>query len=52
MVLLVSPAYLQGLTIEIRVGDSLFFFRGELNDVGWLRVFLVDAYYLFNRLSK
>jgi hypothetical protein len=32
--------------------DSLLLFRGELYDVRRLRVFLVDACYLFNRLSQ
>jgi len=38
--------------MEIGISDSPLFLRGELDTVGWLRVWLVVNWYLFNRLFQ
>jgi hypothetical protein len=38
--------------MEMRIGDSLLFLRRELDNVGWLRVWLIGGCYLFKRSQE
>ena len=38
--------------MEMGIVDSPLFLRGELDTFGWLRVWFVGGFYLFNRLSQ
>jgi hypothetical protein len=38
--------------MEIGISDSPLFLRGDLDTVGWLRLWLVGDCYLYNMLSQ